>query len=103
MSHMTLSKTKRTAAWALALFMLMVMLASSFFISTEINHHCDGEDCPICACIQQCENTLRQVGDGTVLLAVAIIPLILFVVSAVRAGFDSLRETLVSQKVRLNN
>lgn len=39
-SHVTISKINKTAASILALFMLMVMLCSSFFIATEIIKKC---------------------------------------------------------------
>ena len=94
---------RHLTAGIMAAMMLLVMLFSSFYIAAHADHDCTGEDCPICACIQQCENTIRGAGIGiTVLLAVCL-PVLLslqiqsFGVPAVWWG------TPVSTKVRLNN
>lgn len=42
-----------------------------FYIAKEENHNCTGEDCPVCACIHQAEQNLKNLGTG---LAVAAMP-----------------------------
>ena len=69
----------------------------------EENHNCTGEDCPVCACIHQAEQTLRNLGTGNIGNAVVstlpvwngiLLPVCLFCVYTT---------SLVSQKVRLND
>ena len=62
-----------------------------------------GEDCPICACIQQCKNTIRGIGGG-ITAASAVIILVLISQLIISLGVPSFqRDTPVSTKVRLNN
>ena len=56
------TRTKRTFSVAVCILFLFVTFASLFYIVKEENHHCTGEDCPICANIHQAEQTLRNVG-----------------------------------------
>ncbi len=90
-------------ALIMAAMMLVVMLFSSFFIAAHADHDCTGEDCPICACIQQCENTLRGIGSGITALPAVIISVLisLLIMSFGVSSFQ--RDTPVSAKVRLNN
>ena len=83
--------------------MFVTVMFSAFFISAEANHHCYGEDCPICVTIQLCENMLRTLGDGTVRQLSALIPLIFVLLVAAITVSELSKDTLVSQKVRLNN
>ena len=51
------TKKKRVFSMAVCILFLFVTFASLFYIVKEENHHCTGEDCPICANIQQAEQT----------------------------------------------
>lgn len=87
----------------MAAMMLFVVLFSAFFIVSHSDHDCTGEDCPVCACIQQCENILHGAGDSSLLAVSDILPIILI------AGFIHvsycivISDTPVSAKVRMNN
>ena len=97
------SKVLRITAGIMGVMMLFIVLFSAFYIAAEADHDCCGEDCPICACIHQCENILRGIGDGAAVRCAAVAPviLILFAAAFVIAAFS--QDTLVSRKVRLNN
>ena len=97
------SGAKRIAAGILGLTLLAVVLLSSFCIAIEAHHDCTGEDCPVCVCLQHCANTLRQLGESSVLLIGAIVPVLVFFLAAITLGLAVLSETPVSRKVRLNN
>ena len=103
MSRLWSMKYKRTAAGILGMLLLFVMLFSVTYIASEANHECRGEDCPICVCIQQCENTLHQMGNGIVLHPAIMINTAFILVSAFLFEYDAVKETLVSRKVRLNH
>ena len=96
------SDIRRIAAGIIGLMMLVIVLFSAFYIAAEANHDCTGEDCLICSCIQQCENTLRGIGGGTSGQSSAIIPF-LFVSLAALFTIAAAPNTLISQKIRLNN
>ncbi|MCR4946734.1 MAG: hypothetical protein K5929_07330 [Lachnospiraceae bacterium] len=74
------SRYKRITAGIIGILMFFIMLLSAFFIAAEVGHDCTGEDCPVCACIRQCENTLRNMGDGMAPRAVSIIPVVFILV-----------------------
>lgn len=96
------SKKRLTALLVLAAI-LVFMLFSSRYIVREADHDCSGAACPICASIEQCEDTLRKIGAGQIpmLAAAAEICVFLHVVCfAVSAGAT---ETLITRKVRLNH
>lgn len=83
--------------------LVFVMLASLFYIAKEANHDCSGEDCPICACIHQAEQTIRNLGTG-VIVSVCIGAVIVLLVSMPdKKQFCLCPVSLVSQKVRLND
>ena len=84
------TKKKRVFSMAVCILFLFVTFASLFYIVKEENHHCTGEDCPICANIHQAEQTVNPV---CILFALLIVGQFLLVSDT----------SLVSQKVRLNN
>ncbi|MBR5419884.1 MAG: hypothetical protein IK115_01905 [Lachnospiraceae bacterium] len=94
---------EKKIALFLGLTALFALLLSSFLITLENHHHCHGEDCPICACIQQCRDNLRQLGD-TLLPSVVCFVLFTAVLSAAFSDTAPvLQDSLVSRKVRMDN
>ena len=83
--------------------MLVVVLFSAFYIVAETDHDCTGDDCPICACIQQCENILNQIGDGAAAQISVVAPVVFLLLFVLFSARSITQETLVSKKVRLNN
>ncbi len=96
-------KLKRNACGIMALMMLLVLLCSVSAIAFEADHDCCGDDCPICECIEQCENVLRQVGSGAVTAIISIIPFALTGTIVIFCLNFFRNETPVSMKIRLNN
>ena len=103
MRNSSTSKVLRITAGIMGLMMLFIVLFSAFYIAAETDHECCGEDCPICACIHQCENTLRGIGDGAAVRTAAVAPVILILFAAAFVIAAVSQDTLVSRKVRLNN
>lgn len=93
----------RITAGIMGLMMLVIVLFSAFYIAAETDHDCTGEDCPVCACIQLCESTLRGISDGISVASSVIIPF-LFILSAAALFVTAVpSDTLISRKVRMNN
>ena len=99
-----LSKPNRIRTGIMAFMVLSVVLLSSFFIAMESGHKCNHcHDCPICTCIQQCEQALHNIGTGLVSQLSVLLPmLIVFTVIFICVRRFS-QDTLVSNKVRMNN
>ena len=96
-------KRQKTFSIAVCVLFLFITFASLFYIAEEENHYCTGEDCPICANIHQAEQTLRNLGAGTVIHATVNPVLFMFVLAIAGQAFVVSNTSLVSQKVRLNN
>lgn len=102
MRDSNICQAKRITASIMGLMMLVAVLFSAFYIAAKADHHCTGEDCPICACIQQCENILRGFRGGMTARLSVIAPVILTLLLAAFFVTVLPQETLVSRKVRLN-
>jgi hypothetical protein len=88
----------------IAMMMLLYIVFSTFFISLEANHKCeDEENCPICVCMQICQNTLHQISDFTAVAVVSFVPVLLCVGVSFVISDNLVKETPVTNKIRLNN
>ena len=97
------TKKHRTLAFLACAAFLIVTLFSVLFTVREADHDCIGEGCQICASIRNAEHTLKQLGMGSVGTA-SWAPAVALLILTVSYAFQAvLRETLISQKVRLNN
>ncbi len=97
-----LSGTNKIMAGIMVVMLLVVVLFSTFFIASEIDHDCCGDDCPICTFIHQCENTIRGI-SGTVLYPFAFVSILVILVTAPASAAAVSTDTLVSIKVRMDN
>ena len=53
---------KKSMAAVICIFLIFVTFASLFYVAREENHNCTGKDCPICACVHQAKQVLRNLG-----------------------------------------
>lgn len=97
------TKKKRTLAFIICMAFIVTALFSILFIVKEANHNCTGDKCPICSCIHQAEQTLKQLVTGATAKVLSvndsffiITPLFLFILFIPCTS-------LISQKVRLND
>jgi len=97
------SRLMNFAAILLCLGMLFVMLLSPLYLAMEIDHDCHGDDCPICELIARCENTLRQFSGLDFAPAVIWMPFACLMLTLAASDHFVFSETLVSQKIRLND
>lgn len=96
------SRALRMISGIMAVMMLVIVLLSSFYVIAEADHRCTGEDCPVCAVIRQCENTIRRFGALTEQVVSFVLPvMIVFSVFISAIVFQAVSP--VSRKVRLNN
>ena len=95
-------RQKKTAL-IICITLVFITFASLFYIVKEENHDCTGEDCPICVCLHQAEQVLKNLGSGkSEAQTTGLIQLLIgFVLPVCYAMFRA--TSLVSQKVRLND
>ena len=103
MHVVNIRKLAEKSACILAAWMLLVVLFSAFFIAIEANHECTGEDCPVCVCMEYCENVLQKIGDGLTLLTMQMAPVLLCFFTILIPVVVIMQDTPVLCKVRLNN
>ena len=99
---MTTEKRKHLAVWISVIF-IFVTLASLFYIVKEENHKCTGEACPVCSCVHQAEQTLKNLSTGMVVFFRTLIVLESGVLLVAVYSQKLIPRSLVRQKVRLNN
>jgi NADH:ubiquinone oxidoreductase subunit K len=95
--------TRNVIAVLMCAALYFSVLFSAFFIADEYHHDCVGEVCPICQCIAECEAFVNQISSGLIIVFIALLTLAIAADSY--RMFVSLfsANTLVTQKVRLNN
>jgi len=97
------NKSCKHIAVVLGLMALIAMLFSVFLASVETHHHCHGDDCPICECIHQCHESVRQLVGGGLPQIVFVFALTAAVLMITVCIIDAHRDTPVGLKVRLND
>ena len=98
-----MTNKKRLAGVILAALILFALMTSLLIIIHEADHDCTGENCPVCAVISVCQNTLKTLGGipGAAALAFACFCFTASVIAFSR--IISYKETPVSLKVKLLN
>jgi hypothetical protein len=95
---------KRIFALVAILATVILVQFSNEYISEHINHHCDDSDhCPVCSVIIQCENNIKTLSTGLILVVAAVIAFSFIAVEIANFDYQSIQTTLVSQKVRLDS
>lgn len=94
---------RKITSLIMIIIVFFVVVLSTFYIAHEYHHECDGDECPICILIEQCENTLKQIKDGIPSGFHFIIPLFFVMTQLLYCVTYIISETLVSNKIRMNN
>ena len=94
---------KKTIAAILAASVLFILLFSVYFIAEHFDHDCTGDDCPVCACLQQYEIVLRGLETGMTAGAGVCVPTLVLMIYVSLICSSVAGKTPVSIKVRLNN
>lgn len=99
---MTANK-RRNIAIIMCILFSSVMLASFIYIVSAENHQCEGEDCQVCACVQQAEHILEQLGNREIYNGIELPDISVYSVALCFFMFFIHDLSLVSMKVRLND
>ncbi len=94
---------KRIMAVFLAALVLLVIASSSLYIAEHADHHCTGEDCPICAHIYLCTQTLKTLSLAVIAAVVFFAFSALLYIAIRRTETACVPQTPVSLKVKLTN
>lgn len=94
---------RRITAWVALFVTVFVLLFSTFYIVEHADHICSGDDCPVCAVIEQCGDTLKTLGTAVIIVCATSV---LFFILQGKVYFEIHFfpcNSLISQKVRMNN
>ena len=96
-------KNIRIIALLAAFAVLFVMLFSKAYISHHIHHECTGDECPICIVMAQCANNLKNIGTIAIFIAISLFLCSINQESRRCVNTAGFFDSLISQKVRMNN
>ncbi len=96
-------KRNRLFAAAVAVALLFSIILSETFIATHFVHECTGSGCPVCQELHMAAAFLQQISAASVLSAVCFF-YIISIFSGIH-GYSYLfrKNTLISQKVRMDD
>ncbi len=96
--------TRVTAARFFAVVITLALLLSIAFLVKEADHTCTGEECPICAMMEQCSHTIRLLGAGVLLGLSGTFLSAAFLWSEPKSRRNFLvYSSLVTQNIRMND
>lgn len=85
-------------------FMLCsVLMFSAFYLVSENNHECSGENCPVCFQISMCESTVKSIGTGIAVATTVAVVVFVLILNNLNSTDSFLFETPVSLKVKLTD
>ena len=96
-------KMRRVTLMVIAAFVLAAVTAPFFVMAHESDHDCTGDNCPVCALISICENTLEALGGAMIPAAAVLVCLSSAVYAVSSSRVTEFIETPVSLKVKLLN
>lgn len=98
-----MAKRTRFAAACGAVLLVFALLFSVFFIVSEADHNCIGEDCPICHQIQTCQKLLEQLYAAHSTSGIGAVLCFFFLLAALRTQNIFTASSPVLWKVKLLN
>ncbi len=99
----TYDRKVRIAALLMGVFMVLALLIATFYIAQESGHTCEGEDCPVCACLKMCKEVVHKLGFAVLPVIVSAIALAGTFTGVCLLCFEYVLQTPVTMKVRMNN
>lgn len=98
-----MNKNNPLIALLLSFTVMFVMLLSSICIAAQADHHCIGDECQVCARIENGKQTLRKISAVT--MAIAVMIAATHTIQMIFEHFEKLipQNTLVVLKVKLSN
>ncbi len=100
---MSMQKHRRLFAACILILYISISVFCFSFIIKEADHNCSGAGCEVCSMIAQAENTLRTLGTGLLLCSFVFLSVCNIFENEKLCSKCLLVQTLVSQKIRLNN
>lgn len=98
-----ISVSKKILSFVMGIIMLIMILSSELYIAHESEHNCIGDDCPICACIAQCERVLEFISSVTFSNYAICFNFCITILSVCIPVLFFTQKTPVLKKVRMNN
>jgi hypothetical protein len=95
---------KEYIAPTMAAIRLLVILLAILFVTFEMHHECEGENCPTCELIIKCNRFIKEISSS--ILIITIIAIVFFI-NYYKETFSQTeyikKESLVSLNIKLLN
>ena len=88
---------------ALGVVLVLSFILTLFFIAFEAHHECEGEECPICICLDECVSTVKGFCNSLPILSAVLAAFPVAVLCSFAAAEGLVFNTPISIKVRMNN
>ena len=96
-------KTAQGLRKVLGVVVMLSVLCALLFIAFEAHHECEGENCPICACLEECVRTVRGLGESLPILSACVVIYIATVFVSLVESEELVFNTPILFKVRMND
>ncbi len=96
-------KTVRMLKALLSVFLVLAVSLSLAFVAIESHHDCEGEACPICACLAECAKTVRGFFDSLPILTAVVVLMCATVSCSFAMSKELVFSTPILSKVRMND
>lgn len=82
-----------------------VLFLSIFFLFSQSDHYCIGENCPICLQMENCVNGILRLTEAVItgIAGVFVFLLLLFIATLIGAALNLRPVSLVTLKVRMDD
>lgn len=82
---------------------VFVLLFSAMFLVEHAHHHCEGDECPICMVMAQCSKNIKTLSSAIIFVSVGLLTIAPLRNIRTSLVTDFFNNSLVFQKVRMNN
>jgi len=87
----------------LGVVLVLSFVLTLFFVAFELYHECEGEECPICICLEECVNTVKGFCNSLPTVSALWTVLATVVLGSSLFTGELVFMTPITVKVRMNN
>lgn len=96
-------RVSETLKAALSVLVVLIFMIALVFVAAEAHHECSGEECPICACIEDCVRLIRGFGDLLPVITAVATALSVAYLCSLAVSEELVFSTPILSKVRMND
>jgi len=87
----------------LGVFVVLSIALTLLFVALESHHDCEGEACPVCACLEECVDNIKGFSNSLPILSAVLAAFTAVVLCSLAVSEGLVYKTPITVKVRMNN